>query len=311
MRPRLLALVETELWPNLLAAATRRGVPAVLVGGRLEERSFRRYERARPLFGPLLAGLELLVMRSEEDAERARSLGARPERVHVAGHLKFDEAARLARSGDELPWAAAAGLHEGRWLVGGSTAEGEESLLLEAFARLLAEAPQLRLALAPRKPERWEAVAALVRQRGFELLRRTELDARESRPVGAGGVLLVDSVGELARLYRHAEIAVVGGTLVPRGGQNPLEAAAAGRPVLFGPHGFHFRDVEAALLACGGAQRIQPDRLTEEIAALLADADRRRALGEAARRAVLAGEGAARRTVDLLLPLLDACEGSR
>lgn len=306
LRPRALVLVETELWPNLLAAAVRRGVPTALVNGRIEQRSFERYRRARGLFGAALAGLDLLVMRSEEDAERARALGARADRVHVAGQLKFDEAARLARDGEELEWAGAAGLGAGRWIVGGSTAEGEEELLLDALAALRGRVPELRLALAPRRPERWDAVARAVRERGLELRRRSALEAGEGGAVPAGGVLLLDSMGELARLYRHAELALVGGTLVPRGGQNPLEAAAAGCALLFGPHGAHFRDVEAALLAAGGARRIAPDQLTEEIATLLADDDRRRRLAHAARHAVLAGEGAAERTLELLMPLLDA-----
>jgi len=303
LQPSLLGLVETELWPNLLAAAARRDVPVVLVNGRMEERSFQRYLRARPLFGTALAGLRVLAMRSEEDAERVRALGAPPARVHVTGNLKFDEAARLARSEEGLDWAAAAGLEEGRWLVAGSTAAGEEELLLEAFTTLLQEWPALRLALAPRRPERWDEVAASIERRGLPLLRRSRL-GQDSRAVGAGGVLLLDSVGELARLYRHAELAFVGGSLVPRGGQNPLEAAAAGRPVLFGPHCFHFRDAENALLSAGGAIRLTPERLETEMAALLADENRRRSLGHAAREAVLAGEGATERTLELLEPWL-------
>lgn len=303
LRPRLLVLVETELWPNLLAAAARRSVPAVLVNGRLEARSFERYRRARPLFGAALSGLRVLAMRSDEDAERVIALGVPAERVHVTGNLKFDEAARLARSGETLAWAGAAGLEEGRWLVAGSTAAGEEELLLDAFVGLKKTTPDLRLALAPRRPERWDEVAAAVTSRGLPLLRRSRLDA-EARPVDDGGVLLLDSVGELARLYRHAELAFVGGSLVPRGGQNPLEAAAAGRTVLFGPHCFHFRDAESALLSAGGAIRTTPERLETEMAALLADDDRRRSLGSAALQAVLAGEGAAERTLALIEPWL-------
>jgi 3-deoxy-D-manno-octulosonic-acid transferase len=305
LRPRLLGLVETELWPNLLAAAARRNVPALLVNGRLEERSFQWYRRARPLFGTALAGLKVLAMRSAEDAERVVALGVPADRVHVTGNLKFDEAARLARSEDRLDWAAAAGLEEGPWIVAGSTAAGEEELLLAAFTGLLRERPELRLALAPRRPERWDEVAGAIESRGLPLLRRSRL-AAGSRPVEGGGVLLLDSVGELARLYRHGELAFVGGSLVPRGGQNPLEAAATGRPVLFGPHCFHFRDAESALLRAGGAIRSTPERLETEMAALLADDDRRRSLGTAAREAVLAGEGAADRTLELIEPWLGA-----
>lgn len=305
LRPRAVVLVETELWPGLLHACASRGVPVAVVNGRIGDRSFERYRHLRGLLSEPLASLSVAAMRTRLDAERMLSLGARPERVHVTGNLKFDAAARLAETDtQELPWARGLGLTEGRWVVFGSTAQGEEVAALSAFRALAARVAGLRCVLAPRRPQRWDEVAELVRRRGLPLVRRSA-GAGQSSAVPAGGVLLLDTVGELARVYRHAEVAFVGGSLVRRGGQNLLEPAAVGCPVLFGPHVFNFRDAEEALLGTGGGRRVTKETLERAIDGLLADRAERERASSAARAAVLTGRGAARRTADLLEPVLD------
>lgn len=300
LRPRAVLVVETELWPNLLGACAARGIPTGMVNGRISARSLPRYRRVRGLVAPVLAEARVLAMRTAEDAARVVELGARPERVTVEGNLKFDAAVRLARDEPALPWAAEAGLESPPWVAFASTAAGEERLVLDAFEVLRGARPALRALLVPRRPERWDEVARLVESRGLPLVRRSH----GPRAVPAGGVLLLDTVGELARLYRHAELVFVGGSLVPHGGQNLLEPAAAGRPVLFGPHVQNFRDAEDALLLAGGGVRVTAATLAAETARLLDDEAARRAMGEAARRAVAANEGATRRTLERIAPLL-------
>jgi 3-deoxy-D-manno-octulosonic-acid transferase len=261
----------------------------------------------RPLVAPALRSLALLAMRTEEDAERVRQLGAPADRVRVTGNLKFDGAGSQA-AGPDLPWAGAAGLTRAPWLVLASTAEGEEPVLLEAFASLRAAHPGLRALLAPRRPERWDAVAALVERAGLPLVRRSRMPALPAA-VPAGGVLLLDTLGELARLYRHADVVFVGGSLVPRGGQNLLDPAAAGRPVLHGRHVDNFRDAEEVLLREGGSLTVDAGSLLATCERLLGDAEERQRRGAAAVRAVRACSGATARTADLLLPILDGARG--
>lgn len=305
LRPCTLLLVETELWPTLLVACRRAGIPVAVVNGRLSDRSLPRYRLARPLLAAALEAIAVFAMRSDEDAARIVALGAAPERVHVVGNVKYDAALRAAGGGAELPWASAAGLGTGPWVVFGSTAPGEEGAVLAAFEEIRRDVPGARALLAPRRPERWDRTADLVRGRGLPLVRRSELAAPGGGgAVPPGGVLLLDSLGELAAACRHGDVVFVGGSLVPRGGQNPLDAAAAARPVLFGPHLENFRDVEAALLGAGGALRVDAAGLGAQVARLLRDPAARADMGRAARAAVAVRAGATLRTLAIVEPLL-------
>ncbi|MFY9550774.1 MAG: glycosyltransferase N-terminal domain-containing protein, partial [Thermoanaerobaculia bacterium] len=261
VRPGLVLLTETEIWPLFLERAARRGIPVALVNGRISERSFRRYSRVRRWLAPTFRRIALFAMQSEEDARRVVALGAPEERVRVFGNLKYDlpEAPPFA-DGDRL--RAAAGARP--VLVAGSTGEGEEPLLLDAWTGL--EKRPL-LVLAPRRPERFDEVAGLVEGRGWTVLRRSsQISALDSQP----DVYLLDSIGELASVYRDAALAFVGGSLVPTGGQNPIEAWAAGVPVLAGPHMENFRDVAARGEALGILKRVQdPRALASELAVAL------------------------------------------
>ena len=299
--PRALITVETEIWPNLFRAAAARGIRVAVVNGRFSERALPRYAHVRPLLREALAAADLLAMRSDEDAHRALELGAPPARIVVTGDLKSD-AANAAADAPPLPWVGAAGLLSGEWVAFGSTASDELEIVLDAFGALTRLRPGARALLAPRRPDQWDAAEESAMRRGITVVRRSRVEHLGAPP--AGGLLLLDTVGELARLYRHASVAFVGGSLVPRGGQNILEPAAAGAPVLFGPHLANFRDAEEMLLACGGGLRVTSQSLAEAACSLLADESRRRAMGIAARDAVRRSAGATERTMDLLAPLL-------
>ena len=306
--PGLVLLTETEIWPLFLQRASARGIPVALVNGRLSERSFARYRLAGRWFARVLGRLSLYAMQTEEDAARIRKLGAPEDRVFVTGNVKYDlptptpfsDAARLA--------AAAAGRPV---LVAASTGEGEEDLIVTAWESLPDEIRPF-LAVAPRRPERFDAVAALLRGRGFSVIRRSD-PASGAAPVTRSPdpsntrspIYLLDSIGELAALYRLAKLAFVGGTLIPVGGHNPIEAWAAGVPVLVGPHTANFREIVAAGERLGILRTVRdPESLAAALQAALADPQALSTSGERARAAVAESRGAAARTADLVLPLL-------
>jgi 3-deoxy-D-manno-octulosonic-acid transferase len=302
LNPSLLLLVETELWPNLIHEAHRRGTRIALVNGRISTRSFGRYRIARRLLAAVLGDVDLFLMQGEPHSERIRSLGAPAERVQVTGNLKFDaveperlpeRVVRLIQGGQD----ASAPL----W-VAGSTVAGEEELVLRAFHRVRERVPRARLLLAPRHPERFSAVPGLIEAAGFRCLKRSGLDPLAWRD---GEVLLLDTLGELAQVYTLAGVVFVGGSLVPSGGHNILEPAVAGKPVLVGPHMENFQEIadqfraEAALVQVGSVEE-----LADEVVALLLDGERRRRLGDHARDLVARNRGAVLRTADALSSLL-------
>ncbi len=298
-RAELLLLVETELWPNLIREARRRGTRVALVNGRISPRSFPRYRRVRFFLEPVLAQVDLLLMQGEPHAERIRAMGAPASRVRVTGNLKFD-ALDVPEPSDAL--RAAFEPMAGRpLLLAGSTVEGEEAMLLRAYASLLASQPTLALALAPRHPERFDAVPAIVEAAGFRCRRRS---TRNAAPLGDREVLLLDSLGELAAAYSLATIAFVGGSLAPKGGHNVLEAAAWGKPVVVGPHMENFQEIADQFLAAGALVQVAgEDGLVQAIEGLLRDEPRRRDLGARGRALVDANRGALLRTVDALAEL--------
>lgn len=308
VRPRLVLLVETEIWPVFLLEAAGRGLPVGVVNGRISDRSFRRYRLALPLFRRCLRTLAFVGAQSAADAERFAALGAPADRTHVTGNLKIDQAAARQPGGpdpDALERALA--LPPGPRLVAGSTHRGEEAALLAAFGRLRQETPELRLLLAPRHPERLPEVERLLAESGHRWARRSERPGLPGEP--APDVVLVDTIGELAALYGLADLAFVGGSLVPVGGHNLLEPAAHGRAPLFGPHVHNFREVARALGEAGGAVPV-PDAgaFAETAARLLADPAGRAALGARARAVVEAGRGATARTLRLVERVLGPVE---
>ena len=294
LRPDLFVLVETDFWPNLLATLARRGVPALLVNGRITEQSLSWYGRFRFLFVPLFNGFAKITMQMAADARRLVELGVDEGRIAVVGNLKYDLAPPTASVLDP----ADLGLRGRPLLVAGSTHPGEETPLLAAFTALTRRWPHLALVLAPREVARGREIAALAQGHGLNAARRTEGGAVNCQ------VLVLDTIGELASLYRLADLAVVGGSLVPAGGHNPLEPAIFGKPVLFGPDMRDFAEIAAEMLAAGAARLTTPETLTESLAALLADEGQRRDMGERGRRLVLAHQGAAARHLALIREVL-------
>ncbi|MEE9234787.1 MAG: 3-deoxy-D-manno-octulosonic acid transferase [Candidatus Acidoferrales bacterium] len=299
VKPALVVIAETEIWPNFLRQARRRGARVVFVNGRISDRSFGRYRRFRFFVRRALANVDLFLMQSQEDARRLRELGAPAERVAVGGNLKFDlpQPARPAFL-EELERVA----QRAPIVVAGSTLAGEEKKILDAL-RVCTEMDgrQAVLLLAPRHPERFEEVARLLAERGLRFIRRSRWSAIDGRP----DVVLLDTLGELAGAYAAATVAFVGGSLVPAGGHNPIEPALWGKPVIFGPSMENFRDVARALLEAKAAYRVSSsDELGILLAALLADPIACRRAGEAARQMVERERGAAARAAARIAELL-------
>jgi len=250
VRPSALVLIETELWPSWIAAAARRGVPVIVASGRISNRSFPRYRRFAPLLRGTFARLSAVGARTEEDARRFVALGVPQDRVRVCGDLKLSPPEVPARLAPELECR----LPNCALLVAGSTHAGEEEAALGALHAAERAGVSVALVLAPRYPERADEVEHVVRSAGRRLVRSSERDGRNLTP---GGVLLLDSLGDLAGMYTRATVAFVGGSLVPRGGHNLLEPAAAGRLVLFGPHTENAKNAADLLLACGAGERVE------------------------------------------------------
>ncbi len=309
LRPAMIVLVEGELWPNLLAAAKGRGVKVAVVNGRISDGAFARARLVRPLYRWILGNVDLICAQSERDAERFLALGAEPGRVAVMGNAKFDE-----KFPEVSPAEAARLRHEFGFedhdpvFVAGSTHEGEERAVLEAFAHLRARHPRLQLVLAPRHPERGDQIHRLVEQFGFSVYRRSQAVQGQPQPQPAGPqarVVILDTIGELAKVYALADVVFVGGSLVPIGGHNVLEPLAQGKPVLTGPHTHNFRDIMALALAADAVQIVRnADELAGAVERLLSDAGLRRQWGERARQLLRQQRGASKRMAEALAGLL-------
>jgi 3-deoxy-D-manno-octulosonic-acid transferase len=309
-QPGAVIVVETEIWPNFLRECRREDVPVIFVNGRLSEKSFRGYGRALACSAGALAGFlikvlsdgVLYLMQSEEDAARLAALGAPKERVLVAGNLKYD----LAEPGDTplSAWLAAELAKEKRGpvIVAGSVLANEEISVLRAFAEVESEFPRSLLILAPRKPEQFDNAAAIVAASGRQLLRRRDLNLNGSGSASLAGqvqVLLLDSLGELAALYRLADAVFVGGSLVPGGGHNILEPAAFSKVPIYGPSMENFREMAGKFLAAGAAIQVKtPEELGAAWGGLLREPERAARMGACARELVDRNRGATQRVLE-------------
>lgn len=299
VQPDLLVLEYTEIWPNLIRAAHASGARVALTNGRFSARHLGRYRSLFAAIGNPLRDLDLLLMREDDEAERALQLGAPRERVVVTGNTKFDALVPLAHSGDDRELRAALGLPAGaRVWIAGSTHEGEEELLFGAYQRLVADAPDLRMVVAPRYLERVDRVVQLARDAGLHVGLRSKGNPE------AAPVVVLDSIGELGRAYRLATLVFVGGSFTHRGGQNILEPAAHGKPVLFGPRMENFRDSVQVLVGRGGIQVNDVEHLVRVMSELLSRPDSIESLGALAHSAVRQISGASDRNVDALAALL-------
>ncbi len=301
LQPSMLVLMETEFWPNVLATCERQHVPVVVVNARISDRSLPRYRALRFLWKRILSGVALFLAQSDEDARRLVALGVAAERVRVSGNLKFD----VRVPGEtKLTLALREHLQPGaKVLVCGSTLEAEEAALLDCWPDLLAACPNLAMVLAPRHPERFEAVAKLLHTSGTLWVRRSEwLAAPVAVPPGT--VVLLDSIGELAAVYGLATAAFVGGSLFGAGGHNPLEAAQFAVPVVMGESYENFRGIVAAMLAEKAICVVRPDQLCAVLRGILLSGDESHAMGERGRAVFDSQAGATKRTVRELLDIL-------
>jgi 3-deoxy-D-manno-octulosonic-acid transferase len=298
VRPAALVLVETELWPCWIAGARRRRIPVVLVSGRLSDRSFPRYRRLGWLVARTLRRLEAIGARTPADADRFRALGADPQRISVTGDLKLD----LARGPGPLADDLDAVLGQVPLFVAGSTHPGEETAALQALREVERAGLRVALVLAPRRPERAGEVERIARGGGRTVRRRTALG---SRPLRAGEILLLDTVGELAPLYTRAAVAFVGGSLIPLGGQNVLEPILAGCPVLFGPYTANVRHAVEMIEGCLAGRRVEDAAgLGRAATDLLRDPSAARALADEGRRLLRDHGGSAERAAALVESVL-------
>jgi 3-deoxy-D-manno-octulosonic-acid transferase len=301
LRPSLLILAETEFWPNLLSGCFRRGIPVVVVNARISNRSWPRYQRLQSLWRPLLSLLSRVLAQSATDAERLLALGCLPDRVSVAGNLKFDvRAAQEADATRELK-TRAGGL---RFVVAGSTLEGEEAALLEAWPKLVAVDSQLAMVLAPRHPERFASVAALLEKSGAPWVRRSDWSSGKNAPLGPGEIVLLDTIGELASIYSLASVAFVGGSLVPAGGHNPLEPAQFGVPIVMGPHYANFAAITDDLRIHNALRIATKEELAATLIVLLRDRPEAAAMGARAKEVFNQQAGATDRCVAAISQLL-------
>ncbi|MEO8075804.1 MAG: 3-deoxy-D-manno-octulosonic acid transferase [Acidobacteriota bacterium] len=304
VKPRLLIMVETEIWPNLLRACARAGVRTMLVNGRISSRAYPRYRLARPFFRRVLRHIDRFCMQSDESARRIIEIGAERPRVSVTGSLKFDSLEIPGAAGDRGSNRVLRYFRippDRPVIIAASTLKGEEEPVLEAFQRIRATITNALLIIAPRKPERFDEAERLARRGGWKVARRKELRV-DVEP--RHDVIVLDTIGELAQLYQVATVVFVGGSLVDAGGHNILEPAVFGKPIVFGPYMQNFAEIAQTFLDNRAAVQVRTGReLEPALLDLLGDPVRRASLGAAARALVEANRGARNKTLTAIAQL--------
>ncbi len=301
LRPEMVVLIESELWPRLIVECAAAGVPIAVANARISDRSFPRYMWLRGLWRPILAKVGVFLAQSEETVSRLRRIGA--PRVELTGNLKYD-----ARPARETPMVAAVRSRlegDAAVVVCGSTLEGEEAIVLDSWGEVAAAVSRAVLVVAPRHPERFGEVAALVRHRGLTCVCASQLQ-RTKIPLAAGSVCVLDTIGDLAALYALADVAFVGGSLTGAGGHNPLEPAYFGVPVVMGPSFENFREMVEMMRAADGIRIVRRESLAATLVSLLQNREVARAIGHRGREVSAAQTGAAARTAAALVKLLPA-----
>lgn len=296
LKPKMIVLAETEFWPNFLRLAGQSGARIAVVNARISDRSWPNYLRFRHILRRVLAHVDLFLAQTEKDGERLKSIGAEPGRVKITGNLKFDMTPAEPPPIVNRLRKSLAAEHAGPVIVCGSTVEDEEPLLLRAFENVRVEHPRAVLLLAPRHPERFDEVASLMEQLGIRSCRRSQWNGESL----AGGAMLVDSIGELSALYALADVAFVGGSLVPRGGHNILEPAQHGVAVVTGNHTENFREIVELFQSRDAVRVVGLAELPLTLIQLLRDESERRALGRRAEEASRSQFGATVRTLAAL-----------
>lgn len=298
--PRLGIIMETEIWPNLFGVAEEMGVPLMIANGRLSERSMRGYSRLSSLIAPALRPVKRIAAQSKADADRYQAIGASAGSVMNTGNIKYDIEWNAAQA-SESQALRRAWFHHRKVIVAGSTHPGEESLILNAFEQVRERFPDTILVLVPRHPERGAAVREICQRDGFLVKLFTEttfIDANDD-------VLVIDRVGELRRFYGACQVAYIGGSLVPHGGQNPLEPLVAGVPVLFGPHMTNFKEIRKHILEARAGIEVHSDaELANRLICLLDDPEQARSMGARGEIMIRQNQGAMNRIYELTAGLL-------
>ncbi|MEA3561018.1 MAG: 3-deoxy-D-manno-octulosonic acid transferase [Candidatus Omnitrophota bacterium] len=302
--PDVFLMFETEIWPNLITYLSKKGIPVVLVNGRISLSSFKGYKRIKLILKSVLSGIGLFCMQTTLDAERIISLGASPEKVKVIGNMKFDQSKLEPFSTGNIEQLKSLLKTENgsELFVAGSTHHGEERAILDIYRNLNSRFPNLKLFIAPRHPERAPQIEKLVVKYGFSPVRISKLFTHDARRTTQYvSVFILDTIGQLRALYALATVVFVGGSLLRRGGQNLIEPAVLGRPVIFGPHFFNFQDIGDMLISKNGAIVVRDKiELEKAVVELLNDPSKRLLLGQRAKEVVEANLGVTDRCVELI-----------
>lgn len=307
VRPQFIIIVETEIWPNFVRLARARQIPVILVNGRISDRSFPRYLRARRLLRPILRTFSGLCMQTDLDAERIVEMGAPPEIIHITRNLKFDmetdrhamDNTGLLRETFKLPADVPV------W-VAGSTHSGEEEVIVDIYREMVAEGRRLLLIIVPRHPLRCPAIEEMLATRGVPSVRRSVIESLD-RQLACGEVLLVDTLGEMLKFYALGDLVFVGGSLVPVGGHNVLEASLVKKAVIFGPYMHNFKEISRLLLAVGGGRSVvDGHELGLAVRELLAEPDGLRTMGLAGYGLLQKNAGATDQTMKVIRSIVTA-----
>lgn len=298
--PRLFITLETELWPNFLRALKQQGIPAVVLSGRISNNSYHRYRWARFFFSRVLTHIDAFYMQTETDARRIIAIGADPARVTIQGNLKWDQEIPLLTPSEKAHLYESLNLRDGQNIfIAGSTHRGEEEIVIEVFKRLKQGCADLKLVLAPRHPERFSEAAHLASRHGLSCIRKTELAGQCKAP--QHDVILIDTIGELSKLYGIGTIIFVGGSLVKTGGHNVLETVAHRKAVLFGPHMENFLEIASYLTENGGGLVVDNgEALFAKAQSLLHNEALRSELGEKAFEIIARNQGTTRKAMDAI-----------
>jgi 3-deoxy-D-manno-octulosonic-acid transferase len=314
INPAMCLLIELEVWPNLVRIAKQSGIPVIVVNGRLSERSLRRYNLIKGVTRKIFGNLTLALAQSEEYAERFRQLGMPAERVIVTGSVKYDTAQVADKVDGADVLVAQLGLKNGRLWVAGATGDNEEQIILDVYRRLIEQKQfaDLRLAIVPRKPERFNDVANLIKEKRFGLIRYSEIKkvvaenlSIINNQLSIDSVILGDTMGDLRKFYSLAAVIFVGRSLVPMGGSDMMEAAALGKCTIFGPHAFNFKQAVDDLLKANGAILVKDaDELFDAMTKCLTDADYARRIAQNGRQIIRKNQGATARTISNISKML-------
>lgn len=309
VRPDLYVSVETELWPNFLREVKRSGAKSIIINGRISPDAFKGYKRLRPLMKKVLSNVDLFCMQSDEDAMRIREIGASPESVMVTGNMKYDQ--KFIEMDEDASYAKMLlfGINKGdKVIVAGSTHPGEDEAILSSYFECLKDDEKLRLIIVPRHIERTADIERLAKAKGLDVIRRTGLGNSEKNSVPYRTVIVVDTIGELSTLYSLATVVIIGGSFIPHGGQNPLEAMYYKKPVIFGKHMFNFKQITEEILECGAGVMVENENyLKEAMKGLLNNISTQREMGEKGYNIITKNRGAVERNLAMIEKFLSGC----